>query len=121
MFIHVHSHPPLPCHPCTPYPCSSIVVQWNSDSHEEQVVEWWPLVPPTDRLINGKIYANEKYYTTTPSVPTTYGADAMCGYPASTIGFINPGHQHVAKIQTNLMKPSTRYVYRYGSRVRAAE
>ncbi len=43
----------------------------------------------------------------------TYKASDMCGPPANTVGFRDPGFIHDALITD--LKPSTRYFYSFGS------
>ena len=42
----------------------------------------------------------------------TYGIKDLCGVPATTDGWVDPGHLHEA-LMTGL-KPNTRYYYKYG-------
>lgn len=49
---------------------------------------------------------------------STYGRGDMCGPPANTTGWFDPGWLHAAVMAG--LRPSTRYFYQYGDEVRAS-
>lgn len=53
---------------------------------------------------------------TTPADSHTYTRGEMCGPPANSSGWMDPGLLHVAKL-TGLV-PGSRYYYRFGDKVR---
>lgn len=51
---------------------------------------------------------------------STYGRDDMCGFPANSTGWLDPGILHMAVLPSappNGLVPSTRYAFTYGSEV----
>ena len=44
---------------------------------------------------------------------TTYNASKMCAFPASSIGFRNPGYIH--DVLLRILLPNTLYYYQFGS------
>lgn len=126
-------------------PHSSVVVQWTSGSSTSQSVEWWPTTPLPSRPSRSlqasdldpahQMHAGGSDSQTAPqqaagdteahphgggsaaSKTTTYAAADMCGAPATTFGWLDPGYQHLAVIPDALLTPNTRYSYRFGSRV----
>mmetsp|Transcript_8840 Transcript_8840/g.22248 ORF Transcript_8840/g.22248 Transcript_8840/m.22248 type:complete len:201 (+) Transcript_8840:1970-2572(+) len=45
----------------------------------------------------------------------TYRPSDMCGFPATSVGFIDPGYIHTVVMSHKLLQPGKRYYYRYGS------
>jgi hypothetical protein len=78
-------------------------VQWVTTNSSAPVVRWGS-APGT-------------YTTTTPATRRiTYTRDQMCGPPATTVGWSDPGVTHVALL-TGLV-PGGRYYYTVGDEVR---
>ena len=55
------------------------------------------------------------YMQTTLAESHTYTRDEMCGPPATTIGWVDPGTMHTAVLRR--LEPGRRYYYIYGSEV----
>lgn len=79
---------------------SRIVVQWVSGSGAAQQVQW------------GAAPGALTY--SAPSAALTYAADQMCGAPANSTGWLDPGWQHSAALPS-LPPGAARVHYRFGS------
>lgn len=87
----------------TPAPRSEVTVQWATrDAGSRPSVRWgaWP----------GALD------TTAAGRSSTYSRGDMCGPPANTTGWFDPGWLHAAVMAG--LQPSTRYFYQYGDEVR---
>ncbi|KAF5840550.1 Metallo-dependent phosphatase-like protein [Dunaliella salina] len=51
----------------------------------------------------------------------TYRPSDMCGFPATSVGFIDPGYIHTVVMSHKLLQPGKRYYYRYGNGLHFAE
>lgn len=76
------------------------MVQWVSGSRGPQGVQWGPAPGALRRAV--------------PSSPVTYSAAQMCGAPANSTGWLDPGWQHRATI-SEMPPPGSRLWYRFGS------
>ncbi|KAL3684842.1 hypothetical protein R1sor_002864 [Riccia sorocarpa] len=77
---------------------NEITVTWTSDYGDDEalpLVKWGVL--------------NEKDRSLSPAETVTYTRDDMCGAPASTVGWRDPGHIHTARLKDLL--PNTKYSY----------
>ena len=57
---------------------------------------------------------NKSLLLSAKAISTTYHADELCGFPANSIGFREPGYIHNALLTG--LEPSTFYYYRFGSK-----
>lgn len=77
---------------------SEMLVQWTTKNASMPVAMWGT---SADNLSN-----------TVAAMSKTYNQSDMCGAPAATDGWVDPGMLHVAKLTG--LQPSTRYYYQYG-------
>lgn len=61
--------------------------------------------------------ADDAQRTQVPATTTTYKASDLCGPPASTFGWVDPGHLHTAAMTA--LQPGRQVFYRVGDAVRA--
>ena len=82
--------------------------------YSEMAVEWTTADATTPMVLYG---TSASSLTSMVSATTkTYNASSMCGIPANSTGYVDPGMLHSATL-TNLSF-STRYYYQYGDMVR---
>lgn len=79
-----------------------MLVQWSSLDAAHPEVRWGTDAKALDR--------------TTTADSDTYGLDDMCGPPATTAGWLEPGLLHRALLAD--LQPDTEYWYKYGDEVR---
>ena len=80
----------------------------------QMVVEWTTADPTTPVVMYG---TSASSLTRTASATTkTYNASSMCGSPANSTGYIDPGMLHTATLSN--LSYNTRYYYQYGDMVR---
>ncbi|KAK9830188.1 hypothetical protein WJX72_010191 [[Myrmecia] bisecta] len=77
---------------------SEMVVQWTSKDSQAPLVRWGSSPGKYDHLKK--------------ATSLTYTRDEMCGPPASTVGWVEPGLLHRATMTA--LKPAARYYYIYG-------
>nr|QOL01233.1 putative extracellular protein TR9_041a [Trebouxia lynnae] len=76
----------------------------------QMVVEWTTADPTTPVVMYG---TSASSLTRTASATTkTYNASSMCGSPANSTGYIDPGMLHTATLSN--LSYNTRYYYQYG-------
>lgn len=81
--------------------CSQMVVEWTTADATTPVVMYG--------TVNGSL-------TMMMSAATkTYNASSLCGAPANSTGFIDPGMLHTAVLSN--LSYNTRYYYQYGDMV----
>lgn len=81
-----------------------MLVQWSSADAGAPEVRWGTAADKLDRV--------------TAAESATYGRGDMCGPPASTDGWLDPGLLHRAVLSG--LAPDTEYFYYYGDEVRAS-
>ena len=81
---------------------SEVAVQWTTRDAGTPRVRWGPA--PGD------------YPSSAPADSSTYARADMCGPPANTTGWVDPGTFHLGVIGG--LEPSRRYYYIYGDEVR---
>ena len=79
-----------------------MLVQWSSLDAAHPVVRWGAAAKALNR--------------TTPADSDSYGLDDMCGPPATTAGWLEPGLLHRALLTD--LQPDAEYWYKYGDEVR---
>ena len=82
--------------------CSQMVVQWTTADTGTPVVMYGE--------------SASAMTSTVQEMTKTYTASDMCGEPANTTGYIDPGMLHYATLSN--LSYSTRYFYQYGDKVR---
>lgn len=83
--------------------CSEVMAHWvTRDAGSRPSVRWG--AQPSDLA------------ATAAGRSLTYGRGDMCGPPANTTGWFEPGWLHAAAMAG--LQPSTRYFYQYGDEVR---
>ncbi len=81
-----------------------MLVQWTSLDAKNPEVRWGTDAITLDR--------------TTAADRDSYGLDDMCGPPATTAGWLEPGLLHRALLTG--LEPDTEYFYKYGDEVRSS-
>eukprot|EP00798_Chlamydomonas_sp_ICE-L_P027166 gene27165-2406_t len=66
-------------------------------------------------IVEGEAGADDWHHVLSSSV--TYTVDQMCGYPADSEGWLDPGFIHTAVIAAEDLTPNQRFYYQYGSEV----
>lgn len=84
--------------------CSEMLVQWTTKDGSYPEAKWG--------MKSGEYTESAKGKT------VTYTKKEMCGLPANSTGWIEPGALHRTKL-TDLL-PSTRYYYIYGDKVQCS-
>ena len=77
-------------------------MQWSSADAPAPVVRWGTTTETLDSV--------------TPAESVTYARSDMCGPPASTVGWLEPGCLHRAVLAG--LKADSEYFYKYGDEVR---
>ncbi|MEW5311981.1 MAG: hypothetical protein WDW38_003647 [Sanguina aurantia] len=80
---------------------SEMAIQWSTHNSSRPQVQWRPA--------NGSAHP---YPHTADASSSSFAASDMCDAPASTVGWVDPGLQHMA-VMAGLL-PGVRYFYRYG-------
>lgn len=79
------------------------------------VVEWTTADATTPVVMYGT--TNGSLTRTVSATTKTYNASSMCGAPANSTGYIDPGMLHSAVLSN--LSYNTRYYYQYGDKVRS--
>lgn len=83
--------------------CRELLVQWTTRDAGQPVARYGS--------------SPDALALTVPATTTSYGSQDMCGPPASTFGFVDPGMLHTATLSGLL--PGQQYWYQVGDPVRA--
>ena len=82
--------------------CREMLVQWTTRDVGNPLVHFGKE--------SGKLKHTVKAHDS-----VTYLREEMCGPPASTVGYVDPGRMHRALLQD--LEPDTRFFYTYGDEV----
>ena len=85
-------------------PCSEMLVQWTTRDLGNPEVKFGTA-------------SGQLEHTVAARETVTYARDELCGPPASTVGYVDPGRMHRALLQD--LQPDTRYFYQYGDKVQS--
>lgn len=77
------------------------------------MVEWTTADATTPMVMYGT--TNDSLARTVSATTKTYNASSMCGSPANSTGYIDPGMLHSALLSN--LSYNTRYYYQYGDTV----
>lgn len=82
----------------------------NNDS--SQIIVQWTTRDAGSPTVQFGTTKGGPYPSTVAGTSVTYNASTMCGEPANSTGYVDPGSLHRATLTS--LKPSTRYYYVYG-------
>ncbi|GAX76824.1 hypothetical protein CEUSTIGMA_g4270.t1 [Chlamydomonas eustigma] len=97
---------------------SSVAVQWISGGSDAQHVQYSVVVReqavpvPKEKVLRERLGI---YEWSVKAVSTTYSAGDLCGYPAMTVGWLDPGFIHTAVVSFEGIAAGSLINYRYGS------
>jgi hypothetical protein len=83
------------------HPCSEVTVQWVTRDKGQPAVRWGTHTGLLNRKASGG--------------SITYARGDMCGSPANTTGWLEPGWLHAVSMSG--LQPGRRYWYQYGDEV----
>jgi hypothetical protein len=98
----------------------SVVVQWVSGSNSPQqlhysTIKWTSQtgIPSSSSSSSNGSKAHKDIVHSVASSSLTYSQDMMCGEPANSFGFLDPGYLHTAVIPAGDVGHGKKLYYRY--------